>query len=180
MVVTAVTQDWWTPSKLGGRVNAFEDVRGQELAVADLFSWFSPAQKSRRPWGRRSAAGAAAFDGCHSTPRVSHGGGGDCKCLAKRGVRAFSRLAPLELGGETDGEPVKVVQPSHPGRVGRVRQRGGGVTAALFADAVGIVRRPPRRPASRTPDLAATMNSESRGGLRRPGSGRVHSPGTSG
>ena len=30
----------------------------------------------------------------------------------KRRVRAFSRLAPLELAGETDGEPVKVVQPS--------------------------------------------------------------------
>ena len=89
-------------------------------------------------------------------------------------------LEAVELAGETDGAPVKVVQPSHPGRVGRARQRGGGTTAGLFADTVGGVRRPPRWPASRNPDFAATMNSESPGGLRRPGSGRVHSPGTSG
>ena len=95
MVVTAVTQDWWTPSKLGGRVNAFEDVRGQELAVADLFSWFSPAQKSRRPWGRRSAAGEPAFDGCCYLSE--HRTGGEPGASVFSAVLSAAKIARREL-----------------------------------------------------------------------------------
>ena len=40
--------------------------------------------KNRRPWGRRSTAGAAAFDRCRDALRVSHGG--------DAGARGFSAL----------------------------------------------------------------------------------------
>ena len=47
----------------------------RQSVFPNLISALPSAQKNCRPWGRRSAAGAAAFDGCGSQAGVSHGGG---------------------------------------------------------------------------------------------------------
>ena len=71
----------------------------RQSVFPNLISALPSAQKNRRPWGRRSAAGAAAFDGCRCQAGVSHGGGTGCKRLLSRLLGGRGSRSGRRFGG---------------------------------------------------------------------------------